>query len=110
MKRQTKNTFKEILKQSAETNLKRLMTKARTANRIAKNVETGTSRRGAYRVKTNTLSFLKQSFPERVSVQSDERYGNMFVLVTVKETRFGLHAPSAVFKRTIDTETLFVIS
>lgn len=98
MKRQNGNTFKEILKQSAETNLKRLMKKARTANRIAKSVETGAARRSAYRVKTNTLSFLKQSFPERVAIQTDERYGDMFVLVTVKETRFGLHAPSTIFQ------------
>lgn len=98
MKRQIRNTFSDILKQTAETNLKQLMTKARTANRIAKSVETGTARRCAYRVKVNALSFLKQSFPERVAVESDERYGDMFVLVTVKETRFGLHAPSAIFQ------------
>lgn len=98
MKRQTRNTFKEILKQTAETNLKCLMTKARTANRIAKSVETGAARKSAYRVKTNALWFLKQSFPERVAVQSDEQYGEVFVLITVKETRFGLHAPSNAFQ------------
>lgn len=98
MKRQTRNTFSDILKQTAETNLKRLMTKARTANRIAKSVERGTSRKSAYRVKVNALSFLKQSFPERVTVRSDEHYGDMFVLVTVKNARFGLHAPSIIFQ------------
>lgn len=98
MKRQTGNTFKEILQQTADTNLKRLMTKARTANRIAKSVETGAARRSAYKVKTNALSFLKQSFPERVAIQPDERYGDMFVLVTVKNARFGLHAPTTIFQ------------
>lgn len=98
MKRQTGNTFKEILRQTADTNLKRLMTKARTANRIAKSVETGAARRSAYKVKTKALFFLKQSFPERVAIQPDERYGDMFVLITVNNTRFGLHAPSTIFQ------------
>ena len=49
-------------------------------------------------MKTNALSFLKESFPERVTVQMDERYGEMFVLVTVKNARFGLHAPTTIFQ------------
>lgn len=92
-----RQTFGRILEQVADENAGRLMAKARLANRVAKSLA-GTGRRRAYRVKAGALITLSEKFPERVEVRPDAAQPG-FVVVTVRQAWFGLHAPDEYFPR-----------
>ncbi len=94
-RRQNTVTFKGLLEQTAPANARRLMQRARTANRLAKTVR-GKARTVAYRVKTDALVTLKNRFPDHVELRRDTRQPQMIV-VTVAAVRFGLHAPAQNF-------------
>ena len=96
---ENRRTFRELLKGLEGDNAGKLMARARTANRIAKTVQTARARLGAYRVKHNALLALKEKFPAKVTVNPDPQYGTYFVLVKNIESRFGLHAPARLFER-----------
>jgi len=84
-------TFKRILAQTASANAKRLMHRARTANRLAKTTN-GKARIMAYRVKTDALVTLTKRFPDDVVLRRDNNQPQM-VMVAVTAAQFGLHAP-----------------
>lgn len=88
-------TFEGLLERVAPDNQRRLMQRARTANRLAKSVD-GRARRLAYRVKTDALINLKRHFPDDVVLRCDFRHPTM-VVVAVSSVRFGLHAPAREF-------------
>lgn len=94
-RRQDTVTFKGVLEVTAPGNKRRLMQRARTANRLAKSVS-GKARRVAYRVKTDALVNLKKCFPNEVQIKNDFRQPGM-VVIAVPASRFGLHAPSHNF-------------
>jgi hypothetical protein len=95
--RRKQQTFEAILQSVAPENARRIMERARTANRLAKSAGHRRTRVGAYRVKTDALVTLNERFPERITVSSDPQYGSYFVLVKDNASRFGLHAPAGVF-------------
>lgn len=94
--KKAKPTFTQIMTQVADKNLQSLMTRARTANRLAKTVK-GRPQRRAYDVKTNVLIALNKNFPEKVKVERDYKIHGEFVVVAVKSQRFGLHTYSKHF-------------
>jgi hypothetical protein len=94
-RRQNTVTFKGLLERTAPANQRRLMHRARTANRLAKTVS-GKARTVAYRVKTDALLTLKNRFPDQVELRRDVRQPRM-VVVAVAAARFGLHAPAQHF-------------
>jgi hypothetical protein len=99
-RRENRQTFRELYEGLEGNNADKLMDRARTANRIAKTMQTARARLGAYRVKHNALLALKEKFPTKVMVSLDPQYGSYFVLVKDMESRFGLHAPARFFERT----------
>lgn len=98
-RRSGRQTFGSILRQVAPENASRLMEKARTANRVAK-AASGSTRRRAYRVKTDALVNLARSFTDQVFVSEDPRTPR-YVLVRNVRARFGLHAPASYFERSV---------
>ena len=94
-RRQHTVTFKGLLERTALANQRRLMHRARTANRLAKTVS-GKARTVAYRVKTDALVTLKNRFPDQVELRRDVRQPQM-VVVAITDARFGLHAPAHNF-------------
>ncbi|MBC7798029.1 MAG: hypothetical protein H7Z37_14240 [Pyrinomonadaceae bacterium] len=95
--KKTNRTFSQILTQVAANNMQTLMTRARTANRLAKTSTVSGAKARAYQVKVHALEGLKQNFPDKVKIQRDWRCGPRFVLVRIAERRFGLHAPAKIF-------------
>jgi hypothetical protein len=93
-------TFNQILTRLAAQNAKRLLEKARAANRLAKSAPDGRARRRAYRVKVAALLDLRRHFPARTSVTTDPRIPS-FVIVEYASphtgVRSGLHAPARDF-------------
>lgn len=87
----TKRTFSETLKTLAQENSEKLMTKAQTANRLAKLLK-GKNRRKAYRIKSASLCGLIKSLPQKVNVCKDLKL-NDFVVVELKTAQSGLHLP-----------------
>ena len=94
-RRQHTVTFKGLLERTALANQRRLMHRARTANRLAKSVN-GRARIVAYRVKTEALVTLTKRFPDQVMLRRDVEQPGM-VVVAVTAARFGLHAPAQNF-------------
>jgi len=97
--RQQQPTFKNILERAAGENAERLLERARTANRLAKIVTNSHSRRRAYRVKTDALHRLRESFPAQTRVFTDARIPSFVVVqYNTGTTRpRSLHAPAAEF-------------
>lgn len=89
--------FEFIVKSLAAENASRLISRARTANRLAKSLH-GRSRQNAYAVKHDALLGLHRRFPRRVELVSDHRAPHL-VVVTVPQHHFGLHAPAQLFNR-----------
>jgi ribosomal protein S5 len=92
--KKTTQTFRQILTKVQDDNLQILMTKARTANRIAKSAVTVRTKRRAYQAKVNALSGLTRNFPHQVTIENDWKHGSGIVLVEVASKGFGLHAPA----------------
>lgn len=88
---QHKLTFSQILANTEKDNSERLMSKARTANRLAKKSH-GKQRQTAYAVKSNALGSLVKKMPDRVSIRKDIILTD-FVVVELKNTNSGLHFP-----------------
>lgn len=95
--RNPKTTFRQILKNTEAGNSRKLMSRARKANRVAKIVR-GRGRKKAYDVKHRALGFLVERMPGRASVHCDLELAD-FVVVKLKETRRGLHYPAARLAR-----------
>ncbi len=95
--KKTNRTFIQILAAVAEPNMQMLITRARTANRLAKTTEIAGTKRRAYWVKVNALSGLKLNFPDKVKVVQDWKHGSGIVLIEISDRGFGLHAPAADF-------------
>ncbi len=90
-----RTTFGIILADVAATNSGRLMARATIANRLAKTLK-GRARTRAYGVKHSALLRLSTRFAKDVTVRSDPQVPG-FVIVTVQNACFGLHAPGRVF-------------
>lgn len=93
----SKRTFQGILNNVASENAFSLMGRARTANKIAKGLHSG-SRQRVYQVKVHALLRLTERFPERVQIVDDSNTPR-FVVVVEKIAGFGLHAPAHLFGR-----------
>ena len=91
--------FQHILDMVASPNAKQLMNKAQIANCIAKSVR-GRARSAAYLVKLKALASLSLRFPEKVAIAGDPNLPQ-FVVVAMRETGYGLHAPVEDFSRRI---------
>jgi hypothetical protein len=93
-------TFQQILQRLEAPNAERLLEKACTANRLAKSAPDSSTRRSAYRIKTEALLILRRRFPARTSVKIDPRIPS-FVIVQYSSlptgARCGLHAPAHEF-------------
>lgn len=88
---QKKLTFNQICTRAEKDNSERLMSKARTANALAKRSRGG-QRQMAYAVKTGALSSLVHKMPARVDVRKDIILTD-FVVVELKNTNVGLPFP-----------------
>lgn len=99
MRNNQKVNFRRILDMVATPNASRLMRKAQTANRVAKSAR-GVARRAAYGLKLEALASLSLRFPERVVIAHDPNMPQ-FVVVAMRETGYGLHAPVVDFSRRI---------
>jgi ribosomal protein L25 (general stress protein Ctc) len=86
-----KQTFNQMLTSLETPNSKRLMRRARRANRIAKRVY-GKNRRNAYRVKSRALCSLVNHLPEQTDIRKDIILTD-FVVVELKGAETGLHVP-----------------
>jgi hypothetical protein len=97
-----KESFNQILKRLEAPNARRLIEKARTANRLAKSAPDARARRRAYCVKVDALLNLRHRFPTRTSVTTDPSIPS-FVIVKYASpqtgVRCGLHAPASAFAR-----------
>jgi hypothetical protein len=89
--RNAKPSFRQVLRKIADENSEKLMSKARTANRLAKLLN-GKNRRLAYNIKSRTLCGLIRNLPGKVKVCKDLRLEN-FVIVKMKHRKSGLHLP-----------------
>ncbi|HMS42665.1 MAG TPA: hypothetical protein PKE69_20715 [Pyrinomonadaceae bacterium] len=88
---QHKLTFNQILAAAEKDNSERLMSKARTANSLAKKSR-GHQRQTAYAVKSDALSSLVKKMPARIDIRKDIILTE-FVVVELKNTNVGLHFP-----------------
>lgn len=91
-----KPSFSEIVKRESLKNGEKLMSKARSANHVAK-ASKGASRASAYKVKTSLLETLIQKLPHKVRVHRDIRLDD-FVVVALRDGGLGLHFPSERFQ------------
>jgi len=89
-----KRTFGETIRGLESENSRKLMNKARRANRIAKSVR-GSARRLAYSAKAAALSALVRKLPGCVEVRRDIVLTE-FVVVELKNTNRGLHCPTVL--------------
>ena len=89
--KQHKPTFNQILTGLEKDNSEKLMSKARLANRLAKQHH-GHRRQLAYQVKAKALSSLVHQLPNQVNIRKDIRL-EAFVVVELKTTQSGLHFP-----------------
>lgn len=94
-RRGKRSTFGIILAGVGPTNSLRLMARATIANRLAKTLR-GRARTRAYGVKHSALLSLSTRFAEDVTVRNDPQVPG-FVIVSVRNACFGLHAPGPVF-------------
>jgi hypothetical protein len=94
-----RHNFQLILATVAAPNARQLMLKAQIANRVAKSTR-GRARYTAYQVKLKALASLSIRFPERVAIAGDPNLPQ-FVVVAMRETGYGLHAPAKDFSRRI---------
>lgn len=90
----TKRSFKEIVGGLEKKHSATLMDRARTANRLAKQLR-GRSRRNAYTVKHNALAGLVRNFPDRTYIREDFRLPD-FLVVGLVESNSGLHVPASL--------------
>lgn len=88
-------TFNQILSRAATNNRHLLLSRAKDANRIAKTAS-GASRKNSYAVKVRALQALAFKFADDVVIVRDPQTPKM-VVVGLKDTRFGLHAPESAF-------------
>jgi hypothetical protein len=95
--RKKQQSFKQILSNVAGQNMKVLMHRAVTANKLAKTASMPGAKRSAYAVKVHALTGLKQNFPHLVNVETDWRQGSGIVLIQIPGQKFGLHAPAERF-------------
>ena len=86
-----KLSFSIVLQKAERQNRNSLMQKAFLANRIAKTVK-GFSRKNSYTVKAKALNAIIAKFPNEVEIRQDAALPEM-VVVSVIQTRCGLHAP-----------------
>ena len=86
-----KLTFNQILAATEKENSERLMSKARTANNLAKKSR-GHQRQTAYTVKSDSLSSLVKKMPTRIDIRKDIILTD-FVVIELKNTNVGLHFP-----------------
>lgn len=87
--KKNKRTFGDIVRGLESRNSELLMLKARRANRIAKIVR-GSSRRVAYRAKSDALRTLVTKMPGRIDIHSDLELLD-FVVIELREKSGGLH-------------------
>lgn len=86
--------FNKILERIEQANSERLMTKARTANRLAQKLR-GVNRQMAYFVKSNALCSLVRKLPDYIRVSKDVKLRD-FVVIELQGERSGLHLPFAM--------------
>lgn len=89
-----RRTFREILGSTAEQNSIRLMSKARTANQIAKRLS-GNAKALAYQVKCELLEQLVEKFPNETRIRTDANPSLLIIEGTHKP--FGLHVPISLY-------------
>lgn len=89
--KQHKLTFNQICARAEKDNSEKLMSKARTANALAKRSR-GLQKEKAYAVKSGALASLVRKMPARVDVRKDIILTD-FVVVELKNTNVGLHFP-----------------
>ena len=90
----SRRSFREIVNCLEERHSARLMERARTANRLEKQVS-GRSRRNAYSVKHRALTGLVEKFPDRTYVREDFRLPE-FLVVGLSDSYSGLHIPASL--------------
>lgn len=88
-------TFGRILAEVRSANSRRLMVRATIANQLAK-TSRGRARIRYYGVKHSALLGLTTRFVDDVTICNDPHVPG-FVVVSVQNTRFGLHAPAWCF-------------
>ncbi len=93
---QKRKVFRDILTKAAPGNAQLMMTRARTANKLAKMLK-GKAREGAYNVKHKALVALTQSFPGQIDMCVDTKSPE-FVIVRFASASFALHAPAYHFR------------
>lgn len=91
-----KQSFSDILRKEDLKNGEKLMSKARSANRVAK-ASKGSGRVSAYKIKTSALETLIQKLPQKIRVHRDIRLDD-FVVVALRDGGLGLHFPSDRFQ------------
>jgi len=97
--KQTKKTFRDIVHGVSIPNRVAIITRARTANRLAK-VTMGRAQRNSYAVKVRSLKALTNKFRAEVELKNDPATPGMIV-VAVSKDGFGLHAPKVLFKEIV---------
>jgi hypothetical protein len=88
---QHKLTFNQILAGVEKDNSEKLMSRARTANNLAKRSR-GSQKQAAYMVKSRALSSLVRKMPARIDIRKDIILTD-FVVIELKNTNVGLHFP-----------------
>lgn len=88
---QHKPTFNQILAGVEKDNSEKLMSRARTANNLARRSR-GSQKQAAYTVKSKALGSLVKKMPARVCIRKDIILTD-FVVVELKNTNVGLHFP-----------------
>jgi hypothetical protein len=87
-----RRSFNQILNSLEGAHSRALMDRARTVNRIAKQVR-GRNRSKAYAVKHGALTALIAKLPSRIELRTDNRLAD-FVVVGLASGRAGLHMPA----------------
>ncbi len=90
---QQKMTFNQILTGLEKDNSEKLMSRARTANNLAKKSR-GTQKRNAYAVKSKALGSLVRKLRAQIDIRKDIILTD-FVVIELKNTQSGLHFPIA---------------
>lgn len=82
-------TFNQILTGLEKDNSEKLMSKARTANNLAKKSR-GIQKQTAYGVKSKALTSLVKKLPAQIDIRKDIILTD-FVVIELKNTQSGLH-------------------
>ena len=91
-----RRSFREIVSGLEEKHSARLMDRARTANRLAKQSR-GRSKRSAYSVKHRALAGLVEKFPGRSYIREDLQLPD-FLVVGIVAAPSGLHIPAVLVR------------